>query len=273
MTAACAFAANRYAAVAPSIFIIVSFFSFSFFTYSDSFGTCQYKRLLSGNADSTFQQVYDERFQRQARLLAPRRKALAGSLFCLWGSARRLCSSSLPDCKNEMFAAYPCKQRFTCRSCHQKRTLLTALHVAEEVCAPVAHRQVALTIPKRQRRHARFDRNPLGKLTYCVWTCIQKEVRRHLSRDDVVPTMVAPIQTHGELLHWHPHLHALVTCGAFSRRVTSLHCLSSTGTDCWWPGRKRSSPSIWPRGKSNRKSSSKCALGTTAGLAWISQCC
>jgi len=28
--------------------------------------------------------------------------------------------------------------------------------------------------------------------------------------------MIAAIQTHGELLHWHPHLHVLVTCGAFT---------------------------------------------------------
>jgi hypothetical protein len=28
--------------------------------------------------------------------------------------------------------------------------------------------------------------------------------------------MVAAIQTFGELLHWHPHVHALVTCGAFT---------------------------------------------------------
>ena len=28
--------------------------------------------------------------------------------------------------------------------------------------------------------------------------------------------MVAAIQTHGELLHWHPHLHSLVTCGGFT---------------------------------------------------------
>lgn len=28
--------------------------------------------------------------------------------------------------------------------------------------------------------------------------------------------MVAAIQTHGELLHWHPHLHAILTCGAFT---------------------------------------------------------
>jgi len=38
---------------------------------------------------------------------------------------------------------------------HQKRTLLTALHVAEEVCFPVAHRQVVLTLPKRLRPHTR----------------------------------------------------------------------------------------------------------------------
>ncbi len=28
--------------------------------------------------------------------------------------------------------------------------------------------------------------------------------------------MVAAIQTHGELLHWHPHIHTFVTCGGFT---------------------------------------------------------
>lgn len=28
--------------------------------------------------------------------------------------------------------------------------------------------------------------------------------------------MIAAIQTHGELLHWHPHCHVLITCGAFT---------------------------------------------------------
>jgi hypothetical protein len=50
-------------------------------------------------------------------------------------------------CKHEMFVAYSCKQRWSCPSCHQKRTLLTALHVAEEVCFPLAHRQAVLTLP------------------------------------------------------------------------------------------------------------------------------
>ena len=81
---------------------------------------------------------------------------------------------------------------------------------------PVAHRQVVLTIPKRLRLHTRFDRKLLGKLCACAWTCLQAEVRRLLGRDDVVPGMVAAIQTFGELLHWHPHFHVLLTCGAFT---------------------------------------------------------
>jgi hypothetical protein len=115
-----------------------------------------------------------------------------------------------------MFVAFSCKQRCTCPSCHQKRALLTAQHVAQEVCFPVAHRQVVFTIPKRLRLHTRFDRSLLGNLCSCAWTCIQAEVRRLLGRDDVLPGMVATIQTHGELLHWHPHIHTLVTCGAFT---------------------------------------------------------
>ncbi len=112
--------------------------------------------------------------------------------------------------------AFSCKQRCTCPSCHQKRALLTALHVAEDVCEPVPHRQVVFTIPKRLRVHARFDRALLGKLSSAAWACVRDEVRRLLGRDDVLPGMVAAIQTFGELLHWHPHLHSLVTCGGFT---------------------------------------------------------
>jgi hypothetical protein len=37
-----------------------------------------------------------------------------------------------------------------------------------------------------------------------------------LNRQDVVPGMIAAIQTFGQLAQWHPHLHSLVTCGAFT---------------------------------------------------------
>ena len=161
-----------------------------------------------------FQQVYDERFQAKYGFWRPVvERSVTAFLQCgdlHHGFARVRC----PDCHHEMFVAFSCKQRCTCPSCHQKRALLTAIHVAEDVCAAVAHRQVVFTIPKRLRLHTRFDRKLLGRLSSCAWTCMQAEVRRLLGRDDVQPGMVVAIQTHGELLHWHPHIHALVTCGA-----------------------------------------------------------
>ena len=39
---------------------------------------------------------------------------------------------------------------------------------------------------------------------------------RRAGKRGLIPGMMAGIQTHGELLHWHPHIHALVTCGAFT---------------------------------------------------------
>ena len=35
-----------------------------------------------------------------------------------------------------------------------------------------------------------------------------------LDRQDVVPGMIAAIQTFGQLAQWHPHIHSLITCGA-----------------------------------------------------------
>jgi transposase-like protein len=172
-------------------------------------------RLLDGHLE-TFREVYSERFQAKYGYWRPViDRSVAAFLKCgdlQEGFARVRC----PHCKHEMFVAYSCKQRCTCPSCHQKRTLLTAMHAAEEVCFDVPHRQVVLTIPKRLRMHTRFDRKLLGKLSSCAWTCIKNETQRLLDRDDVVPGMIAGIQTHGELLHWHPDIHALATCGAFT---------------------------------------------------------
>ena len=149
---------------------------------------------------TAFAQVYDDRYQAKYGFWRPVvERSVTAFLKCgdlHEGFARLRC----PDCQHEMFVAFSCKQRCTCPSCHQKRALLTALHVAEEVCSPVAHRQVVFTIPKRLRLHCRLDRSLLGKLSAAAWTCVRDEVRRLLGRDDVLPGMAAAIQTHGELL-------------------------------------------------------------------------
>jgi ribosomal protein S27E len=139
-------------------------------------------RLLEQHFE-TFQQVYDERFAARYGFWRPVvERSVKAILKCgdlHEGFARVRC----PDCHHEMFVAFSCKQRCTCPSCHQKRArpgvpgAPTSIHVAEEVCAPVAHRQVVLTIPKRLRLHTRFDRQLLGKLCTCAWTFPDADAR------------------------------------------------------------------------------------------------
>ena len=68
----------------------------------------------------------------------------------------------------------------------------------------------------RPCRHAPTKRSLPSPLALLTWTCLKAEAQRLLGREDVVPGMIAAIQTHGELLHWHPHIHVLITCGAFT---------------------------------------------------------
>ena len=42
----------------------------------------------------------------------------------------------------------------------------------------------------------------------------------HYRRTDVVPGMIAAIQTHGRLSQWNCHLHALISAGAFAKDGT-----------------------------------------------------
>jgi hypothetical protein len=87
------------------------------------------------------------------------------------GFARVRC----PDCAHEFFVAFSCRGRCFCPSCHQKRALQTALWVSQEVCAPVAHRQIVFTIPKRLRIYFRFDRRLTG------WAVFPKPPARALA--------------------------------------------------------------------------------------------
>lgn len=87
-------------------------------------------QLLDQHFES-FRQAYDERYQAKYGFWRPViDHSVAAFLKCgdlQQGYARVRC----PDCYHEMFVAFSCKQRCTCPSCHQKRALLTALHVAK----------------------------------------------------------------------------------------------------------------------------------------------
>ncbi len=95
-------------------------------------------RLMDQYFD-TFQRVYDERFQAKYGYWRPVvERSVTAFLRCgdlHEGFAQVRCG----HCGHEMSVASSCKQRCTCPSCHQKRTLLTGIHVAEDVCSPAIH--------------------------------------------------------------------------------------------------------------------------------------
>ena len=78
------------------------------------------------------------------------------------------------------------------------------------------HCQFVFTVPKRLRIYFRFDRSLLGDMARCAGETLLQVYRTVLGRDDLVPGMIAGIQTFGELAHWHPPIHAIATDGAFT---------------------------------------------------------
>ncbi len=187
-------------------------------------------RLLEEHFDA-FERVYAERYQKRYGFWRPViRKAVEAFQGCgdlKEGFARAWC----PACGASFFVALSCKQRCICASCHQKRTLLTGIHISETVCEAVAHRQFVFTsktmsnvewLPKRFRRYFLFNRDLLRKLPNLAWACVREVYTELLGREDLKPGMVSCIQTFGRLSHWNPHTHCLVTEGAFTDEGTFI---------------------------------------------------
>ncbi|NBB95964.1 MAG: IS91 family transposase [Planctomycetes bacterium] len=181
-----------------------------------------FHRLVRQHWDE-FRAVYADRYTRKIGHWRPvYDKAARHFLKCgdlKYGFARVRC----PDCRHEFFVAFSCKQRCICPSCSQKRTILFGLHVSEGVCLDVPHRQFVWTVPKRLRIFFRYHRDLLRELPRLAWQTIQTVYRALLGDEATIPGGVFAIQTFGQLLHFHPHIHALVTDGAFTPSGRFLH--------------------------------------------------
>jgi hypothetical protein len=105
-------------------------------------------RLLDRHFDD-FQRAYDDRYRKRYGFWRPvigrtvEKFPACGDL--TEGFARLRC----PTCRYEFFVAFSCRRRCLCPSCHQKRALLIARHIARDVCEAVPHRQFVFTIPNR----------------------------------------------------------------------------------------------------------------------------
>jgi hypothetical protein len=82
---------------------------------------------------------------------------------------------------------------------------------------PRTDRAIAEKPPRTDRRiFFRYDRRLLGELPRLAWQTVLEVSRAVLDRRDVCPGMVSGIHTFGQLVHFHPHIHALTTDGAFA---------------------------------------------------------
>ncbi len=120
-------------------------------------------------------------------------------------------------CRNEYLLAFSCKTRSFCPSCHAKRSAAFSEWVCKEVMEPVTHRHYVFSIPKILRTYFRYNRRLLRALSRCAYETVKEMLQAATEDNTVVPGMIVAIQTFGSNdIHWHPHLHCLVTNGAFS---------------------------------------------------------
>jgi hypothetical protein len=170
-----------------------------------------------------FERVYPERFQQRYGYWRPViRSSIDKFLKCgdlKEGFARVRCKA----CGEEYFVAFSCRQRSCCPSCDQKRALLLAYRLKDEVLAEVPHLQWVFTIPKRLRVYFRYDRSLLGKLCRAAYDTVCGVYGLEIDGDCGVPAMVGAVQTFGDLIHWHSHIHAIVPEGVFTDTGRFVH--------------------------------------------------
>ncbi len=155
--------------------------------------------------------VWPERFaRRHGPLRAVVERVLRGFLKCgllEHGFARLWCG----ECRRGVLVAFSCRGRSFCPSC-EKKQLLWAEWLRDEVLAEVAHRHVVLTIPRLLRPVFRRRRELLTELARAGAEAVQELVRVGCGRE-ARPGLVVSVASAGDLLQWHPHLHLLTTDG------------------------------------------------------------
>ena len=129
------------------------------------------------------------------------------------GFARIRC----PDCAEEYLLAFSCKTRELCPSCAAKRSAATAALLAEDVLEEVGHTQWVFVIPKMLRPYFLHHRELLGGLARAGWETVLEVMATAVDDATFRPGMVAVVQTAGDMGNFHPHVHALVSRGGWTR--------------------------------------------------------
>jgi len=136
------------------------------------------------------------------------------------GIARIKCTN--PDCDHEYFRPFSCKGWYLCPSCNQKRLLLFAEHLSENVLFRLPHRQFVFTVPKILRLYFKYDRNLFEDVSRIVFSIIQ-DFYNEAAPTAVKTATVVSYQSYGDLVRWNPHYHCLVLEGGIDETGSFYH--------------------------------------------------
>jgi hypothetical protein len=133
------------------------------------------------------------------------------------GFARVFCDT----CKSEFLVAFSCQSRSFCPSCAAKRAAIFGALLVDEILEDVPHAMWTFTLPKMLRPYFLHHRELLGKLCQAAWHTVQ-ELMAEVACEEAGfrPGMVAVVHTASSFLAWHPHLHAIVSRGGWTRDGT-----------------------------------------------------
>ena len=95
----------------------------------------------------------------------------------------------------------------------------------ETLLLDVPHRQVVFTIPRMLRIFFKYKRRLLGSLCQAAVQTLLKYFQA-ITGEELVPGVVASIQTFGQKINLHPHIHCLVTEGGEDSEGTFHHLAS-----------------------------------------------
>ena len=168
-------------------------------------------RVLFHYFDS-FLSEYEHRFEKEYGFFRPIIKEVVeryldcGNPRC--GFARIRC----PDCGEEHLLMFSCRTRGFCPSCHAKRLEEWGEWMRETLLLDVPHRQVVFTIPRMLRLFFKYNRKLLGSLCRLALRSLTSYFAA-VTGSELMPGVIAAIQTFGTRINFHPHLHFLVTEG------------------------------------------------------------
>lgn len=161
----------------------------------------------------TLMAVWEDRFQtRYGRLGRHVDKQVRAYLSCGLFSGG-CCRVRCEDCGHEFLLPYSCKTRYLCPSCHQRKALVWADWLVDQVLEPVPHRMWIFAVPQRIRPFFRYDSSLLGELSRTASKVLHAFFQEAVGRKDMRPGIVSAMHTWNSDLTWNPHLHPLLTDG------------------------------------------------------------